>query len=566
MNKAHAAGGEATPWVDGLTLGQALRETARRFPKNDACVFCDPQLRMTWAQFDATVDQASRGLLAMGFAPGHHFGVWATNVPQWLLLQFATARIGVVLVNINPAYRTSELKYALRQSDVRGLALINAFKTSNYLAMMSEACSELASMIPGELQSETFPKLKWLVSLRGDTPAGMISWDGLLAKAASVPQQRVEGITAQLSPHDPINIQYTSGTTGNPKGAMLSHRNILLNGYYAGDRQRFTEKDRVCLPVPLYHCFGCVLGTLACMAHGSAMIFPAESFNPAATLAAIEQEKCTALYGVPTMFIAQLEHEDYRKRDLSSLRTGIMSGSPCPVETMKRVTHEMGAREITCGYGQTEMSPLMTQTCTDDPIELRVGTVGRPLPGVEVKIVDVETGEDLPDEKAGEICGRGHGKMIGYYNMPEKTAEAIDPAGWLHTGDLGVREPSGYYRITGRLRDMIIRGGENIYPREIEERLYEHPSIAEVQVVGVPDRRLGEEVLAWVKFKCGHRATEDELRDFCRQTLAHFKTPRYWKFVDCFPTTVTGKIQKFKIREQAIEDLGLKDVANIETA
>ena len=403
-----------------------LRETARRFPQRDAFVFCNPLVRMTWAEFDATVDRVSRGLLALGFVPGDHFGVWATNVPEWVLLQFATARIGVVLVNINPAYRTSELKYALRQSDVRGLALIDTFKSSNYFEMINEACPELAASAPGELQSETFPKLQWVVSLRGDTPPGMLSWDELLAKGEGVPQEQLEEVAAGLSPHDPINIQYTSGTTGNPKGAMLSHRNILLNGFYAGDRQRLTEKDRVCLPVPLYHCFGCVLGTLCCVAHGSAMVFPAESFNPCATLAAIEQERCTALYGVPTMFIAQLEHEDYRRRDLSSLRTGIMSGSPCPIETMKRVTHEMGAREITCGYGQTEMSPLMTQTRTDDPLELRVGTVGRPLPGVEVKIVDVETGEDLGDGQAGEICGRGHGVMIGYYNMPEKTAEAID--------------------------------------------------------------------------------------------------------------------------------------------
>jgi fatty-acyl-CoA synthase len=368
------------------------------------------------------------------------------------------------------------------------------------------------------------------------------------------------------SPQDAINIQYTSGTTGRPKGAMLSHRNILLNAFYAGESQRLDHTDRVCVPVPLYHCFGCVLGSLCCVVHGATMVFPAESFQPGATLAAIEQQRCTALYGVPTMFIAAMEHEDYSWRDLSSLRTGIMAGSPCPIETMKRVTGEMGARELTIGYGQTEASPLITQTRTDDPLELRVGTVGRPIPGFEAKIVDVETGEDLGDGQQGELCGRGHGVMIGYYNMPEKTAEAIDAAGWLHTGDLALREPNGYYRITGRLRDMIIRGGENIYPREIEERLYEHPAVVDVQVIGVPDRRLGEEVLAWVRVKSGHQVTEDELRDFCRCSLAHFKTPRYWKFVDGFPTTVTGKIQKFKIREQAIEDLGLQDVARIETA
>lgn len=566
MATAPAFGDQPTPWVEGLTIGQVLRQTTRRFPQNDAIVFCQPRSRMTWSEFDAAVDRVARGLLGLGFKTGDHFGIWATNVPAWVLLQFATARIGVVLVNINPAYRCSELKYAIRQSDIRGLALVDSFKTSNYIAMMQEACPELAQSVPGYLQSDEFPKLRWVISLRGPTPAGMISWDELLAEANEVPPSRLDEIASKLNPLDPINIQYTSGTTGSPKGAMLSHRNILLNAFYAGDCQRLTANDRVCLPVPLYHCFGCVLGTLCCATHGAAMVFPAESFNPCATLAAVEQEQCTALYGVPTMFIAQLEHEEYAQRDLSSLRTGIMSGSPCPIETMKRLAYEVGAREITCGYGQTEMSPLITMCRTDDPLELRVSTVGRPLPGVEVKLVDVETGAELGDCQSGEICGRGHGVMLGYYNMPDKTAEAIDADGWLHTGDIGLREPNGYYRITGRLRDLIIRGGENIYPREIEERLYQHPAVAEVQVVGVPDRRYGEEVLAWVKLKSEKTATEDELREFCRQSLAHFKTPRYWKFVESFPTTVTGKIQKYRIRQQAIVDLGLQDAAGIETA
>jgi fatty-acyl-CoA synthase len=556
----------STPWVDGLTIGQALRETARRHPDSDAVVFCDPLVKMTWADFDAIVNRAARAVLALGFEPGDHFGVWATNVPEWVILQFALARIGVVLVNINPAYRTSELKYAVHQSDLRGLALVDSFKSSNYFNMLNEACPELATTPPGKLSAAAFPKLQWIVSLRGGPLPGALSWDELLQRADGTPPARVDAIAAMLTPQDPINIQYTSGTTGNPKGAMLSHRNILLNGYYAGESQNLSHLDRVCLPVPLYHCFGCVLGSLACMVHGAAMVFPAEGFQPGATLAAIEQHRCTALYGVPTMFIAQFEHEDYPRRDLSSLRTGIMAGSPCPIEIMKRVTNEMGAHEITIGYGQTEASPLVTQTRTDDPLELRVGTVGKPLPGFEAKIVDVETGNDLGDNQQGEFCARGHGVMIGYYNMPEKTAEVIDADGWLHTGDLALREPNGYYRITGRLRDLIIRGGENIYPREIEERLFEHPAVASVQVVGVPDRRLGEEVLAWVMLKSGQQVTEKELCDFCRCTLAHFKTPRYWKFVDNFPTTVTGKIQKFKIREQAIEELGLQDAARIETA
>ncbi len=566
MATVNAPHDQADPWVDGLTIGQALTETARRHPQRDALVFCNPAVKMTWGELDAAVDRVARGLLALGFAPGDHFGVWATNVPEWVLLQFATARIGVVLVNINPAYRTGELKYALRQSDVGGLALVDTFKSSSYFDMLNEVCPELAASSPGELRCETFPKLRWVVSLRGDPPVGALSWDKLLVRCDLVPNSRLDELAAGLSPHDAINIQYTSGTTGNPKGATLSHRNILLNAFYAGQCQRLDHTDRICLPVPLYHCFGCVLGTLCCAVHGAAMVFPAECFQPCSTLEAIENEHCTALYGVPTMFIAMLEHEDCPRRNLSSLRTGIMAGSPCPIETMKRVTQEMAAREITIGYGQTEASPLITQTRTDDPIELRVGTVGRPIPGVEAKIVDVETGEDLSDGKQGELCGRGHGVMIGYYNMPDKTAEAIDTDGWLHTGDLAMREANGYYRITGRLRDMIIRGGENIYPREVEERLYQHPAVVDVQVVGVPDRRLGEEVLAWVKLKSGHQVTEDELREFCRKSLAHFKAPRYWKFVDSFPTTVTGKIQKYKIREQAIEELGLQEVAKIETA
>jgi fatty-acyl-CoA synthase len=562
----NSAGDQAAPWVDGLTIGQVLRETARRYPQRDALVFCDPPLKMTWAEFDAAVDRLARGLLALGFVPKDHFGVWATNVPEWVLLQFATARIGVVLVNINPAYRTGELKYTLRQSDLHGLALIDTFKSSSYFDMLNEACPSLASALPGELQAEAFPKLQWIVSLRGNSPRGALSWDELLKRSSDVPHGQLEEVAVGICPEDAVNIQYTSGTTGNPKGATLSHRNLLLNSFYAGQCQRIDHTDRICIPVPLYHCFGCVLGSLCCAVHGAAMVFPAECFQAGSTLAAIERERCTAVYGVPTMFIAMLEHEDCPQRDLSSLRTGIMAGSPCPIEMMKRVTQEMGAREVTIGYGQTEASPLITQTRTNDPIELRVGTIGQPIPGVEVKIVDVATGKDLGDGEPGELCGRGHCVMIGYYNMPEKTAEAIDSDGWLHTGDLALREPNGYYRITGRLRDLIIRGGENIYPREVEERLYEHPAVMEVQVVGVPDRRLGEEVLAWVKLKNGHHVTPDELREHCRKSLAHFKAPNYWKFVDSFPTTVTGKVQKYKIREQAIEDLGLQDVARIETA
>ncbi len=556
----------STPWVDGLTIGQVLKETSLRHPQNDAFVFCDPSVRMTWSEFDNAVTQVARGLLALDFLPGDHFGVWATNVPQWVLLQFATARIGVVLVNINPSYRTHELKYALQQSDVRGLALIDHYKSTHFLEILNAACPELASSTTGKLHSESLPKLQWVIGLRGKPLPYAVMWEDLLSRAESVSLQRVEDIADTLHCNDAINIQYTSGTTGHPKGATLSHRNVLLNAFYSGASQRLSEKDRICLPVPLYHCFGCVLGTMCCIVHGSAMVFPGESFGAEATLDAIEQERCTALYGVPTMFIAQLEHPSYSGRDLTSLRTGIMAGSPCPIELMKRVTGDMGAAEMTIGYGQTEASPLITQTRTDDPIELRVGTVGRPLPGFEAKIVDPDTNQTLPDGQQGEFCGRGHGVMLGYYNMPDKTEAVIDKDGWLHTGDLGMRQPNGYFRITGRLHDMIIRGGENIYPREIEERLYEHPAVEDVQVVGVPDRRFGEEGLAWVKLKAGHDASERELREFCADSLARFKVPHYWKFVDRFPTTVTGKIQKFKIREEAIEELGLQEVAKIQTA
>jgi fatty-acyl-CoA synthase len=385
-------------------------------------------------------------------------------------------------------------------------------------------------------------------------------------RASEVSEDQLLRVEETLGCRDAINIQYTSGTTGFPKGATLSHRNVLLNAFYAGQNQRYTAEDRICIPVPLYHCFGCVLGTMCAVVSGAAMVFPSEGFQAGTALQAIEAEGCTSVYGVPTMFIAMMEHEDYPKRNLKSLRTGIMAGSPCPIELMKRVTSEMGASQITIGYGQTEASPLITQTRTDDPIELRVGTVGQALPHVEVKLVDPETNTDIHDGRPGELCCRGHNVMIGYYNMPGKTADAIDRDGWLHTGDLAMREPNGYYRITGRLRDLIIRGGENIYPREIEERLYEHPAVEDVQIVGVPDRKFGEEVLAWVKLRTGQQATPDELKAFCREKLAYYKVPHYWKFVDSFPTTVTGKIQKYKIRDTAIEELGLQDVANMETA
>lgn len=556
----------AQPWVENLTIGQVLRETARRHPQNDAFVFVDSGERATWGEFDQDTDRLARSLLSLGLRPGDRLGVWATNIPEWVRLQFATARIGVVLVTINPAYRAEELKFTLRQAEVKALALVDAHKQSDYVAILLEACPELSRCAADQLESNTFPNLQQVILLRGKPQPGLLSWEELLSRGNQFLDEELSQIEADLDPSSPINIQYTSGTTGLPKGAMLSHRNILLSAYYCGENQRLNHADRLCIPVPLYHCFGCVMGTLCCAVHGSTMVFPAESFSPEKTLDALESQRCSAVYGVPTMFIAQLEHEDFAKRDLSCLRTGVMAGSPCPLDVMKRVIGDMGASEITIGYGQTETSPLVTQTRPDDPIELRVGSVGRPLPGLEVKIVDPKSRNELGDRQPGELCVRGHAVMLGYFNQPEETAAVIDHDGWLHTGDLAQRETNGYYRITGRIRDVVIRGGENIYPREIEEFLYQHPAIEDVQVVGVPDRKFGEEVLACVKLRVGQSATEDELRDFCCNSLAHFKAPRYWKFVDSFPTTVTGKIQKFQIREQAIIELGLQDAAQVETA
>jgi fatty-acyl-CoA synthase len=565
---AHSSKHSSTdaPWVDGRTIGEVLHHTASSFADRTAIVFQSMNWRRTWKEFDRDVDKAAKALLACGIGKGDHFGVWATNIPAWAILQFATARIGAVLVTINPSYRTSELAFVIKQADLKGLALIDQFKTTQYHDSLKEAIPELSSAQPGNLVSPKFPHLKLVLNLRGNPLAGCLEWDQFLDLARLTSDHALAAVKDQLDSLDPINIQFTSGTTGQPKGATLSHRNILLNAYYAGLGQALTAQDAICIPVPLYHCFGCVLGTLCSTVHGTKMVFPAENFQPAATLQAIESEQCSAVYGVPTMFISMLEHPEYPSRNLKSLRTGIMAGSPCPIELMKRVTSEMGASQMTIGYGQTEAAPLITQTSVDDSLELRVGTVGRALPGVEVKIIDPETGRSLPYNQSGELCSRGHNTMIGYYQLPEKTSVAIDKDGWLHTGDLALQEPNGYFRITGRLKDLVIRGGENIFPREIEELLYQHPAIRDVQVIGVPDRKFGEEVMAWVCFREGLCATQEELIAFCKSRLAYFKVPRYWKFCESFPTTVTGKIQKFRMREISIEELGLQEVAKIETA
>jgi len=547
------------PWVEGLTIGQVLAETARRHGEREAMVFPLLGRRWTWRQFAADVDAAARGLIALEIKPGEHVALWATNVPEWVLLQFAAARMGAVLVNINPAYRSHELQYVLGQSDSVALFLVDQFKTSNYFEMLREILPEMDAAEGGWVNSPRFPKLRNIVTLKGTPPKGLLTWEAMVAAGEKVTQEELEIVSRSLAPQQAINIQYTSGTTGFPKAATLSHRNLLLNAYYVGGCQRFTEQDRLCIPVPFYHCFGCVLGTLASAVYGTTMIVPAEYFQPGPTLDALEKEKATVLYGVPTMYIAQLQDPSFAGRKINTLRTGIMSGAPCPIEVMRQVIDKLGPQQLTIAYGQTEASPVITQTRAEDPIELRVETVGRPLPDVEVKIVDPASGAELPDNQQGELCSRGHVVMLGYYNNPQATAAAIDSGGWLHTGDLAVRLPNGYYKITGRLKDMVIRGGENVYPREIEEFLFTHPAVEQAAVFGVPDPKYGEELTAWIKLKSGCTTSPDEIRAYCKSQLAHYKVPRYVKFVEAFPQTVTGKIQKFKMRDVMKEELGLAE-------
>jgi fatty-acyl-CoA synthase len=537
----------------GETIGQNLERTAARVPERDALVSVHQGVRMTYAEFHATVEDVARGLLALEIEPGERVGIWSPNNAEWVTLQYATAKVGAVLVNVNPAYRTSELAYALGQSGVSTLVLAPRFRQADYLDMLDQVAGEL-------------PALRRRVVLGPDTPPGAMSWAELADGAGRVPVGRLHEREALLQFDDPINIQYTSGTTGFPKGATLSHHNILNNGFFIGEGCGYTEADRVCIPVPLYHCFGMVLGNLACTTHGAAMVYPAEAFDPEATLAAVQAERCTSLYGVPTMFIAELEHPRFGDFDLSSLRTGIMAGSPCPVEVMKAVQADMHMDEVTICYGMTETSPVSFQTGTDDPVDKRVATVGKIHPHVEVKVVDPDSGRVVPRGTPGELCTRGYVVMLGYWENQQATEEAIDRAGWMHTGDLATLDGDGYANIVGRIKDMVIRGGENIYPREVEEFLYQHPAVADVQVVGVPDERYGEELCAWVRLRDGQAATGEELREWCRGRIATFKIPRYWRFVDEFPMTVTGKVQKFKMRETSVAELGLEAAAGTTTA
>ncbi len=543
---SYAHGASAVPLL-GETIGANLERTAERFPESDALVSCHQRVRFTWAEFNSAVDRLARGLLAFGLEKGDRLGVWSPNRCEWALTQYATAKLGVILVNINPAYRTSELEYALRQAGCRVLVAAPEFKGADYRAIVEEVRDGL-------------PALEQVVFF--DSP----EWDALAAGDGGPDATALRARMEELDFDDPINIQYTSGTTGRPKGATLSHHNILNNALLLSSTLGYTEADRVCIPVPLYHCFGMVIGNLACTLTGACIVYPEAAFDPEATLDALATERCTSVYGVPTMFIAELDHPRFSEFDLSSLRTGIMAGSPCPIEVMRRVGSEMGIAEMTIAFGMTETSPASTMVRPDDTLEHRCETVGQAMPHTEIKIVDPDSERTVARGESGEFRTRGYLVMSGYWDEPERTAEAIDSAGWMHTGDLATMDENGYVRIVGRIKDMIIRGGENVYPREIEEFLYGHPAVADVQVVGVPDERLGEEVMAWVIAREGVTVDEEELRDYCRGKIARYKVPRYVASCSEFPMTVTGKIQKHKLREQAIEELGLHAAAGVRTA
>ena len=536
-----------------MTIGQAFDQTAARYPQGESLVVRHQQQRYTWAQLAEEVDLHARALLALGLQAGDRLGVWAPNGAEWFISQFASAKIGVILVNINPAYRLSELEYVLKQSACQWLVCAGAFKTSNYHAMLQELIPELAEQSVGALDCVRFADLRGVISLAAEPPAGFLPWSHLAMLADEVEPEQLRCREASLHVDQPVNIQYTSGTTGFPKGATLSHQNILNNGYMVGESLGLTASDRLVIPVPLYHCFGMVMGNLGCVTHGTTMIYPAEAFDPGLTLQAVAQERATGLYGVPTMFIAMLDHPQRASFDLSSLRTGIMAGATCPIEIMRRVISEMHMGEVQIAYGMTETSPVSIQTGPADELELRVTTVGRTQPQLESKLIDA-AGNTVARGEIGELCTRGYSVMLGYWNNPQATADAIDGDGWMHTGDLAQMDEQGYVRIVGRNKDMIIRGGENIYPRELEEFFFTHPAVADVQVVGIPDAKYGEEIVAWIKFHPGHTANELELQTWCKSRIAHFKAPRFFKFVDAFPMTVTGKIQKFKMREISIQE------------
>ncbi|WP_170008810.1 AMP-binding protein [Bacillus fonticola] len=533
------------------TVGGLLAEKARLHPAHEAVVYADRNLRMTYSEFDTYCRKAARGFLQLGIEPGDHMAIWATNTPEWLTTQFATGKMGAVLITVNTNYQTTELEYLLRQSDAKTIILMDQYRDNSYMDMLYELAPELKQCTPGELNAERLPELKTVIVLGDKRYPGTYSWDDVLEAADRVSDERLDAVTDSLDPTDVINMQYTSGTTGFPKGVMLSHTNIVNNAANIAECMELTKEDRMCIPVPFFHCFGCVLGTLACVSVGATMV-PEQEFHPERVLETVQKERCTALHGVPTMFIAELNHPNFEQYDLSSLRTGIMAGSNCPVEVMRDVMERMGAREMTIAYGQTESSPVITQTLTTDSLQRKTETIGKALPNVEVKIVEPVTGVEVPRGVQGELCTRGYHVMSGYYKNREATHQAIDEEGWLHTGDLAVMDSAGYCRVTGRIKDMIIRGGENIYPREIEEFLYTHPSVQDVQVVGIPDAVYGEEAVAWIVCKENATLSEEELKEFCQGQIARHKTPKYIAFTDSYPMTASGKIQKFKLRAEGV--------------
>ncbi|MCR4434527.1 MAG: AMP-binding protein [Clostridiales bacterium] len=548
-----------------ITVGDLLDQMADRYPDHDAVLYTDRPFRKTYSEFRDICNTVAKGFMAMGVKKGDHVAIWATNYPEWLITMFAAAKIGAVLVTVNTNYKIFELEYLLRQSDSHTLVLIDGFKDCNYVEILNELCPELKNSKPGELNNPSLPFLKNVVYIGDSVQPGMFNWRDLYEMAQEVSDEELRRVQSSLNVHEVVNMQYTSGTTGFPKGVMLTHYNIVNNGKCIGDCMNFTHEDKLCIPVPFFHCFGCVLAVMACVTHGTTMV-PVDYFQPLKVMEAIQNENCTAVHGVPTMFIAMLEHPDFKKFAFPRLRTGIMAGSPCPIKVMKQVVDLMGMKEITIAYGQTEASPVCTQTRVHDSIELRVSTVGRALPFIETKVVDPNTNQEVPCGVPGEFVVRGYNVMKGYYKMPEATAQAIDEDGWLHTGDLATVDENGYYKITGRIKDMIIRGGENIYPKEIEEFLYTHPAVKDVQVIGVPSKQYGEEVMACIILKEGACTTEEEIKEYVKSHMARHKTPKYVKFMESFPMTASGKIQKYKMREAAIEELNLQDAASIETA
>ncbi|ADL13391.1 AMP-dependent synthetase and ligase [Acetohalobium arabaticum DSM 5501] len=553
------------PKVLEMTLGELLDRQAIKYSENDAVVYTEKEIRYSYREFRDVCNQAAKGFMELGIDVGDHVAIWAHNQPEWLITQFATGKMGGVLVTVNTNYRAMELEYLLKQSDAETLILSEGMR-ADYPEILYEICPELKSSEPGELKSENLPHLKNVIYIGdGDVPAGMYHWNDIMELGKQASNVKLRKRQNSLNPDDVINMQYTSGTTGFPKGVMLTHTNIIADANYIADCMEFTNEDRLCIPVPFFHCFGCVLGTLVCVTKGATMV-PIVKFKPEPVLETIEAEECTAVHGVPTMFISELEYPDFDQYDLSSLRTGIMAGSPCPMKVMKQVINKMGAEEITIAYGQTEASPVITQTRTDNSLERRVSTVGRALPNVEVKIVNPDTGKEVPPGVQGELCTRGFHVMEGYYKMPEETEETIDGDGWLHTGDLAIMDKDGYCKITGRLKNMIIRGGENVYPREVEEHFYDHPKIKDVEVVGIPDEKYGEEVMAYIQLKDGEEATAEEIFNYFKDRISWHKLPKKIEVVNNYPMTASGKVQKYKLRERAIENYNLHDVEEFETA